>query len=128
MLCKKVYIVNSEDKDKESESSGIPKLLQTVPEDTLHIITGNILGDGSLRRVSRRKDGTVGGNASFSITMIASSKDYIIFLRNNVYAAYGLSRLRERPNTLLPHHVGKKVVAYEFETRTSPILTELHSL
>lgn len=106
----------------------MPTLLQTVPDDVLHVITGNILGDGHIRPGRLMQNGEVSGNARYNITMIASSREYMVFICSTTYAAYRPSVLRAWPNTQLPHHVGKEVAHYNFSTGCCPIFNELHAL
>lgn len=77
MRCKETPVVNSEYKYKYKNqaawqrgvSRGLPAFLQTVPDEVLQVIAGNILGDG---HVQGTKNGIVRGNARYGITMIAS--------------------------------------------------------
>jgi hypothetical protein len=75
MRCKETPVVNSEYKYKNQAawqrgvSRGLPAFLQTVPDEVLQVIAGNILGDG---HVQGTKNGIVRGNARYGITMIAS--------------------------------------------------------
>ena len=61
----------------------LPPIIYTVPREHLETITGNMLGDGSIRPGSVTRDGVVTGNARYGMTMMASSKDYLIFIREN---------------------------------------------
>ena len=135
MRCKYTPVVNSEYKNHATagaeqgvRNKEMPTLLQTVPDDVLHVITGNILGDGHIRPGRLMQNGEVSGNARYNITMIASSREYMVFICSTTYAAYRPSVLRAWPNTQLPHHVGKEVAHYNFSTGCCPIFTELHAL
>lgn len=135
MRCKETPVVNSEYKNHATagaeqgvRNKEMPTLLQTVPDDVLHVITGNILGDGHIRPGRLMQNGEVSGNARYNITMIASSREYMVFICSTTYAAYRPSVLRAWPNTQLPHHVGKEVAHYNFSTGCCPIFTELHAL
>lgn len=108
--------------------SSLPVILLTVPKDVLYSITGNLLGDGSIRPGSRTKNGIIRGNARYQMTMKASSKDYLDSLRKNVYFNFKLSNLQPYPNLQLIQHVGKVVTQYRFETGASPVFTCLHEL
>ena len=66
-------------------NTSFPVILLTAPKDILCSITGNLLGDGSLRPGSRTKNGIIRGNARYLLTMRATSKDYLDYLRENVY-------------------------------------------
>lgn len=109
-------------------NTSLPVILLTVPKDILCGITGNLLGDGSLRPGSRTKNGIIRGNARYQMTMRASSKDYLDYLRENVYYYFKIGNLVPYPNLQLAHHVGKVITQYRFETSASPVLTCLHEL
>lgn len=74
------------------------------------------------------KNGIIRGNARYQMTMMASKKDYLEYLRKNVYYNFKLSRLRPYPNLLLSKHEGKIINQYHFETGASLFLTCLHNL
>lgn len=106
----------------------LPVVLLAIPKEVLYSITGNLLGDGSIRPGSRTKNGVIRGNAKYQMTMKASSKDYLNYLRKNVYFNFKVSNLRPYPNLQLAHHAGKVATQYHFETGASPIFTCLHEL
>lgn len=62
------------------------------------------------------------------MTMMASKKESLEFLHQNVYSKFSAGRLRPYPNPLLPQHIGKEVTQYHFETKTSLVFTCLHQL
>lgn len=68
------------------------------------------------------------GNAHYQMTMMASKKEYLEILHQNVYSKFSAGRLRPYPNPLLPQHIGKEVTQYHFETKTSLVFTCLHQL
>jgi hypothetical protein len=70
----------------------LPPIIYTVPRKHLETITGNMLGDGSIRPGSVTRDGVVTGNARYGMTMMASSKDYLIFLRENIFLSSCVER------------------------------------
>jgi len=47
----------------------LPPILTTIPKETLNIITGNMLGDGSIQYNKILKNGKVKGNAKYGMTM-----------------------------------------------------------
>lgn len=110
------------------QNTWLPAILLTVPKDILYSITGNLLGDGSIRPGSRTKNGVIRGNARYQMTMGPSSKEYLEFLRKNVYFYFKVSNLQPYPNINLAHHARKVVTQYHFETSVSPIFTCLHEL
>ena len=65
-------------------NTSFPVILLTAPKDILCSITGNLLGDGSLRPGSRTKNGIIRGNARYQMTMRASSKDYLDYLLKDI--------------------------------------------
>lgn len=94
----------------------------------LQVIAGNILGDGHVQAGSGTKNGIVRGNARYGITMIASSKEYIVFLCSTTYASLKPSVLIPWPNTNLPQHAGKDIAHYYFGTSCCPFFTEFNTL
>ena len=68
------------------------------------------------------------GNARYGISMIASSREYIVFLCGTTYASFRHSALIPLPNTNIPQHAGKDIAHYKFCTGCCPIFTELHAL
>lgn len=119
MRCKETPVVNSEYKNQAAwqrgVSRGLPAFLQTVPDEVLQVIAGNMLGDG---HVQGTKNGIVRGNARYGITMIAS-----IFLCSTTYASFKPSVLIPWPNTN-----GKDIAHYYFCTSRCPFFTEFHTL
>jgi len=106
----------------------IPPFLLQIPKNTLHIITGNMLGDGSIQYKKVLKNGKVIGNAKFSMTMDTYSLNYLNHLYQTVYGQFSLSGLRPYPNIKLPQHLGKTVTQYNFNTRSLPLFTNLHNI
>ena len=59
--------------------------LLTVPKEVLYRITGNLLGNGSIRSGSRTKKGKIKGNAKYQMTMEAwkhGSMDVLLIYTN----------------------------------------------
>lgn len=106
--------------------STLPAILLTVDREKLEVMTGNILGDGSIR--SPKKDGTVAPRARYCITMKAAYEPYIRFLRDNTYRSFGASELKPYPNLSLAQHEHKQVLHYTFYTRTSAFFGASHAL
>jgi len=73
----------------------------------LQVIAGNILGDGHIQTGSGTKNGIMKGNARYGISMIASSREYIVFLCGTTYAYFRPSALIPRPNTNIPNMLGR---------------------
>lgn len=95
-------------------------ILNSIPKNSLHAITGNMLGDGSLSLSRPDK-----GKGKFSMTMDIYSLNY---LHHSIYNQFTETKIYPYPNILLPHHKGKKVSHYHFKTRTHPLYTTLHSI
>lgn len=72
----------------------LPPILAALPRATLEVITGNQLGDGSLRYPNFGRDGGPSGNARYEMTMSAAAYQYMLALYNNVYALYSASGLK----------------------------------
>jgi hypothetical protein len=100
----------------------------------LNIITGNMLGDGSInypnrtRDTKRGKKGLSTGNPQYKITIDAYSYDYIMFLYKEVYSQFSYKNPYPYPNINLPQHNDKKVRQYHFGTRCLPLFKELHNI
>nr|YP_009710758.1 LAGLIDADG endonuclease type 2 [Amanita thiersii]QFZ98706.1 LAGLIDADG endonuclease type 2 [Amanita thiersii] len=97
--------------------------INSIPTSTLHTITGNMLGDGSISLSKKTK-----GQGKFSMTMDVYSLNYLHHLDQDVYSQLTNTKIYPYPNILLPHHKGKEITQYHFKTRTHPLYTALHSL
>jgi hypothetical protein len=106
----------------------LPPLLTTIPKDTLHIITGNMLGDGSIQYKKVLSNGKVIGNAKYGMTIDTYSLNYLNHLYETVYKSFSSSGLHPYPNILLPQHSNKAITQYSFNTRSLPIYSTLHSI
>ena len=88
----------------------IPPLLMNLPKETLHIITGNMLGDGSIIANKRTKGNVVAGNAKYGITLDAYSLNYLNYLLDKVYGQFCSKtenfkdNIYSYPNIKLPEH------------------------
>jgi len=108
--------------------STIPPSLLSIPKETLHIITGNMLGDGAIQYKKVLKFGKVIGSAKFSMTMDTYSLNYLNHLYQTVYSQFILSGLRPYPNVNLPQYLDKTITQYSFNTRSLPLFTSLHNI
>lgn len=90
--------------------SSLPLIFKEVDRKVLETMTGNILGDGSLR--SGYSDGRFNPKARYSLTIKASSYDYIMYLKNNIYSPFHCSHLGPYPNPDLPHHKGSATLSF----------------
>ena len=106
--------------------ASVPSILCTLDKKILETVTGNILGDGSLR--SGYSDGRFNPKARYAMSIKASSYDYMLHLKNDVYHSFHCSNLRPYPNVNLPHHQNKIVQHYNFDTRISVTLGTLHAI
>jgi LAGLIDADG DNA endonuclease family len=105
-------------------------ILFSIPKETLEIITGNLLGDGSLRRP--KPNTRIGleseAKASFSMTLSVKGYNYMVYLYDKVYAQFSSSGIHAYPNISLPQHKDKIVTQYSFTTMRTPLFTALHDL
>ena len=108
-------------------STILPIILNSIPKNKLHIITGNMLGDGSISYTKNRK-GEYSGQAKYSMTMDTYSLNYLNYLFLTVYGEYCNSGIYPYPNIKLPQHEGKIIKQYSFTTLSHPLFSELHSL
>jgi LAGLIDADG DNA endonuclease family len=105
----------------------LPPLINIIPKDTLHVITGNMLGDGSLRRQkSRNKEGIIKSNALFEMNKGPNAYNHAWQLFNDHYKQFSSVGFRE--NNTFSKSLGKPVTQYHIFTRSLPIFTALHSL
>ena len=107
----------------------MPPILASMPRKDLETMTGNMLGDGSIRYPNLGRDGVARGNARYEMTMSAAAHGYMQALYDNTFLQYSTMRgLVPFPNTALPQHLGKDVTQYYFASRSLPIFTALHSI
>jgi len=98
-------------------------IIHSIPTSTLHAITGNMLGDGSISLSKYNK-----GQGKFAMTMDVYSLNYLQHLSQNIYSQFTDTKFYPYPNILLPHHKDKKITQYHFKTKTHPLYTALHSI
>jgi len=98
-------------------------IIKSIPTSVLHTITGNMLGDGSIRLSKTNR-----GAGLYAMTMDVYSLNYLHHLNQNVYSQFTDTKFYPYPNILLPHHKGKEITQYHFKTKTHPFFTALHSL
>ena len=98
-------------------------IIHSTPTPLLKIITGNMLGDGSISLSKINK-----GNGKYSMTMDAYSLNYLQHLNDNIYSQITDTKIYAYPNILLPQHEGKEITQYHLSTKTHPLFTALHSL
>jgi hypothetical protein len=106
----------------------LPSILSTISKETLHIITGNMLGDGSIQYNNILSNNQIRGNARYGMTMDTYSLNYLNHLYEKVYGQFSLSGIHPYPNIKLSQHFGKTVTQYHFHTRSIPLFTELHNI
>jgi len=114
-----------EAKDTTSVDTLLP-LLGTNPEETLHVITGNLLGDGCIRRTGRKVDGQPTGNARFEMNKSVPAYDHVLGTFNKYYKQFSGVGFRENNyySTSLQIHVTQ----FHIFTKTLPVFFTLHSL
>lgn len=86
-----------------------------------------MLGDGSIRYNNMSRNKEARGNCRYTMTMDASSYDYMSFLVEGVYAPYCLSGLNAYPKPSSPNYAGS-VTQYNFSTKYLPVFTVLHEI
>lgn len=112
------YLLNSQ------QLSLLP-FFNTIPKSTLHTITGNMLGDGSIRF---NKNNNLIGEAKYAMTMDVYSLNYLNHLFDKIYSQYSSTGIKGYPNIMLPQHKGKEIIQYHFSTRSHPLFTVLHNI
>ena len=100
----------------------LPPILTTISKEILNIITGNMLGDGSIQYNKVLKNGQV--NAKYGMTMDIYSLNYLKYLYDTVYGQFSLSGIHPYPNIML----GKTITQYSFNTRSLPLFSNLHNI
>lgn len=115
---------------KPSESN---KPSNSSPSEFDRMLTGSMLGDGSITPPNRSRDkkqGKVGpstGNCRYAMTMDRYSLAYLTTLYN-MFAHLCSAAIIPYPNINLPQHAGKTITQYSFYTLSSPFFTRLHQL
>ena len=98
-------------------------IINSLPNNTIHKITGNMLGDGSITLSKKYK-----GEGKYAMTMDVYSLNYLKHLNDSIYSKITDTKLYPYPNILLPKHSNKEISQYHFKTKTHPLFTALHSL
>lgn len=88
-------------------------IINSISNTTLHTITGNMLGDGSISLSKFNK-----GEGKYAMTMDVYSLNYLHYLNENIYSQFTNTKMYAYPNILLPQHKGKEVTQYHFKTKT----------
>lgn len=114
-----IYLDNSYD----IRCLSILPIINSIPRSTLNSITGNMLGDGSLRLSKLNK-----GEGKYSMTMDVYSLNYLHHLNEKIYSQFTDTKIYAYPNILLPQHKGKEITQYHFSTKTHSLFTALHSI
>ena len=130
-----IYLVNKESFYSSLEIGNfyclglatVSPIINSIPKDKLYIITGNMLGDGSIQ-ISKNRKGLYTGKAKYGMTLDAYSINYLNHLYDTVYGEYCSSAPYAYPNIKLPQHVGKTITQYSFQTKSHPLFSDLHSL
>jgi LAGLIDADG DNA endonuclease family/Proton-conducting membrane transporter/NADH-Ubiquinone oxidoreductase (complex I), chain 5 N-terminus len=106
----------------------LPTTLLILPNETLETITGNMLGDGSIRCVYDKETKKLRGNARYGMTMKAESYNYMLGLYDKIYKNYSTTGLIPYPNPQLMRHKNKKILQYTFQTKSLPLFTDLFNI
>ncbi len=96
----------------------------TLRQDTVYALTGNMLGDGSLRQ--KVKNGEPRGNVLFEMTKGPAAFEQVTETYNAYYKE--LSRTGFRETTFMSSIHKKIITQYHIFTRALPALTCLHRL
>lgn len=99
-----------------------------IPKDILYVITGNILGDGSIGYSGRTRGQNPSGNARYKIGISIKVKNYMEYLRTVIYKDYCPSKISFYPNIALSQHRDKEIKLCYFQTGNIEVFTELHKL
>jgi hypothetical protein len=121
------FLINNTESSIEIYKSTLPLILKFIPKEKLNIITGNMLGDGSIQFAKNNK-GLYTGEAKYAMTLDAYSINYLNHLFDAVYGEYSSSGIIPYPNINNPQHADKIVTQYSFKTKSHPLFTVLHSL
>jgi LAGLIDADG DNA endonuclease family len=87
-----------------------------------------MLGDGGIQYKKVLSNRKVIGNAKYGMTMDTYSLNYLNHLYETVYKSFSSSGLHSYPNILLPQHSNKVITQFNFNTRSLPIFSTLHSI
>lgn len=71
------------------QCSRLPVFMNQLSVSTLHAMTGNMLGDGSIGFSGRNRGKKPTGNARYKMGISIKSEDYLENLRYTVYMQYG---------------------------------------
>lgn len=104
----------------------LPPLVASMPKDTLSVVTGNMLGDGCIRRTGHKREGQPTGNARFEMNKATASLAHHYATYVNYYKAYSGVGFRE--NTFFHGQLQMMVTQYHIFTLSRPVFTELHGL
>jgi len=118
-----IFLFIYSDNSYDLKYSSLLPIFSTVSTSTLHTITGNMLGDGSVSLSKLNK-----GEGKYAMTMKTNSLNYLQHLNEDIYSQFTNTKFYAYPNNLLPQHKGKEITQYHFRTKTHPYFTALHSL
>lgn len=94
-------------------------MLNTIPKENLHLIKGNMLGEGSIR-LAKNREGKYYGETKYSMTVDTYTLSDLTHLYEKIYGQNSSSGLHAYPNILLPQHLNKTISQYSFSTRSHP--------
>lgn len=107
----------------------LPLLLSTIPKETLNVVTGNLLGDGSLRKPYKGKydkNKVVKGNSLFEMNKGPAAYAQVLELFNQYYKPFCGVGFRE--NTYFSGSLQQVFTQYHIFTRALPVFTALYFL
>jgi len=110
-----IFYIYSDNSYDFKYSSLLP-IFSTVSTTTLHTITGNMLGDGSISLSKVNK-----GEGKYAMTMKVNSLNYLQHLNEDIYSQFTNTKFYAYLNNLLPQHRGKEITQYHFRTKTHPL-------
>src|SRR5229473_1382508 len=97
-----IYIIS--DHSYDFKYSSLLPIFSTISTTTLHTITGNMLGDGSISLSKVNK-----GEGKYAMTMKVNSLNYFPHLNEDIYSQFTNTKFYSYPNNSLPQHKGKEI-------------------
>ena len=99
-----------------------------ISNEIKEAITGDLLGDGSLRISTPKNKNMPYGSANLAFTFSIANYPLLHYLRYKVYSSIcSETPPNPYPNINLPQHLGKKVTQYTFRTRSLEELGEIRN-
>jgi hypothetical protein len=108
----------------------LPPELSKLTSEQRSDLGGTMIRDGNVNRIHIDYSGTapVVMSARFSMTIMAASHAYMLWLIDHVFAPFCNSIPRPWPNPASAKNAGKPVTQYAFSTLTHPLWLSVHGL